>query len=205
MCAELCAKQYAGGGIYEWSKNALGPYFSIITIWLQWINTVVWFPTRLATLLGIGAYLIDKQFAYNKIYLVVASLIVYWVMTVINLKGIKQSSRFAAATTIIGMILPLVIIVSLGIVWLITHKPIAINFTQCAFVPKLNKISTWTALTAIISSFLGVELATVHIKRVKSSEIIFPKAILIAIMIIILATGIGAFIMALIVPKGSIF
>ena len=34
-------------GIYGWVKHAFGKKFAFITIWLQWINTLVWYPTIL--------------------------------------------------------------------------------------------------------------------------------------------------------------
>ena len=57
----------------------------MVAIWLQWINTMVWYPTILSFIAGTAAYLIDPDLAQNKGYLVVCILIVFWGITLINL------------------------------------------------------------------------------------------------------------------------
>src|SRR3989338_4508540 len=35
------------GGIYSWVQHAFGKSAAFFTIWLQWVNTIVWYPTIL--------------------------------------------------------------------------------------------------------------------------------------------------------------
>src|SRR4051794_24153396 len=35
------------GGIYSWVQHAFGKTTAFIAIWLQWVNTMVWYPTIL--------------------------------------------------------------------------------------------------------------------------------------------------------------
>jgi glutamate:GABA antiporter len=48
ISAELSASYPTEGGIYKWVGMAFGKKWALVAIWLQWINTMVWYPTMLA-------------------------------------------------------------------------------------------------------------------------------------------------------------
>ena len=48
VTAELATAWPNKGGIYVWVREAFGELSGFITIWLQWIYNVVWYPTILA-------------------------------------------------------------------------------------------------------------------------------------------------------------
>lgn len=204
VSAELCARFKEDSGIYIWAKQAFGSGAGALAIWLQWINTVVWFPTCLTALTGTAAYLVNPDLAQDPTFLVVASLSVFWVMTWLNLKGIQRATRMAAFATSLGMLLPMVLIIGLSYLWVILGKPQAIHLTKAAVLPPLNHVGSWTSLTAIVTSFLGMELAAVHVKKVKNAQQVFPKALFLSIVIILLTMGLGSLGMALVVPNQEI-
>lgn len=204
VSAELCKQNQEDSGIYVWTKKAFGESFGLVSVWLQWINTMVWFPTCLTTLVGTFAYLISPTLAHNTFYLVCASLIAFWVMTWINLHGIKTSSNLASIFTFFGMVVPVVVVISMGLLWVVLGKPLALHLTSEAITPNLAKTGTWTSLTAIITAFLGMELAAVHVKRVHNAERLFPRALVIAVIVIMLTMGLGSLMLALIVPHHKI-
>ena len=107
ISAELCQQFPNSSGVYAWSKKAFGGGFAVLAIWLQWINTMVWFPTCLTTLVGTIAYLVNPNLIHHPIFLVLTSLSVFWVMTFINMKGIQQSTKIASWATTLGMMIPL--------------------------------------------------------------------------------------------------
>jgi amino acid transporter len=45
VSAELSASYPKKSGIYHWTKLAFGKEMAVLSVWLQWINTMVWFPT----------------------------------------------------------------------------------------------------------------------------------------------------------------
>src|ERR1700733_814732 len=65
------------GGIFSWVKHAFGENIAFLTIWLQWINTIVWYPTILSFIAGTIAYLINPELAQNKYYLISVILIIF--------------------------------------------------------------------------------------------------------------------------------
>ncbi|MFH1552996.1 MAG: amino acid permease [Candidatus Omnitrophota bacterium] len=66
------------GGVYVWVKEAFGPRWGFLAIWLQWIENVIWYPTALSFLAATLAYIYDPSLASNKLYLIMVILVAYW-------------------------------------------------------------------------------------------------------------------------------
>lgn len=204
VSAELCSHFKDESGIYYWAKTAFGHQFGALAVWLQWINTMVWFPTCLTTLAGTFSYLVDPDLVKHPAYLAVMSLTVFWIMTLLNLKGIKRSAQIASVASTFGMVFPMLLIIVLTMLWLLMGKPHALTLNSSAILPHLNSLESWTSLTAVITSFLGMELASVHVRKVHNAHQIFPKALVYSILIIIFTMGLGSLGVALVVPHQQI-
>src|SRR5438046_332839 len=59
VAAELATGWPTTGGVYVWVREAFGTRWGFLTIWIQWIYNVVWYPTIFAFIAGIFAYLIN--------------------------------------------------------------------------------------------------------------------------------------------------
>ena len=66
VAAELTAIYPEKGGVYHWVNSAFGNKWAMIAIWMQWINTMVWYPTILSFIAGTAAYLINPELAEHK-------------------------------------------------------------------------------------------------------------------------------------------
>src|ERR1700683_2627598 len=53
VSAELSAAFPEKGGVYHWVDMAFGKKWAMAAIWLQWINTMVWYPTFLSFVAGV--------------------------------------------------------------------------------------------------------------------------------------------------------
>ena len=204
VSAELSSKFPNKGGIYEWVKLAFGEKIAFVGIWLQWINTMVWYPTILSFIAATAAYLINPHLADNKVYLVSIILGVFWIMTIINLYGVKVSATFAGICAVVGMIIPMILIVLLAIIWIVIGDPTVIHLTWHNSIPHLGHGSSWISLTAIMTAFLGMELATVHVNHVRNAQKTFPKALVISITGILLTMILGSLAIAFVLPANKI-
>lgn len=204
VSAELSSTWTERGGIFHWVRLAFGERTAFLAIWLQWISNMVWFPTILSFIAGTAAYLIDPALGQNKVFLVTVILSVFWILTLYNLKGIHASAKFASFCAVIGLIIPISLIIILAAVWLIMGKPLQIHFTTSNLLPNLGESSNWISLTAIMTAFLGMELATVHIKDVHNPQKTFPKALLISVILILSTMILGALAIAMVLPKDEI-
>lgn len=204
VSAELSTAWDKKNGVYHWVKLAFGDKTALLAIWLQWINTMVWFPTILSFIAGTAVYLLNPSLAQNKIYLVSVILGVFLSLTLVNLKGIKVSAKFTSICTMIGMVIPMLLIMAMGIIWLILGKPLQVHFNSHDLLPSLGHSENWISLTAIMTAFLGMELAVVHIKNIKNPQKTFPKALAISVAFILITMIFGALAIAFVLPVNQI-
>ena len=170
VSAHLAAHHPKKGGVFVWVKMAFGERAAFFAIWLQWINTLVWYPTILSFIAGILAYLIDPQLVNNRVYLVTVIIGTFWLLSIFNLQGIKNSARFASVCAVIGLIIPVSLILTLALAWLLLGHPSYIHLNPYNIFPHKEQVDSWLSFTAIITSFLGIELATVHINSVNNAK-----------------------------------
>jgi amino acid transporter len=204
VAAELASGCKDKSGIFEWVKNIFGEKWAFLAIWLQWITNLVWFPTILSFIAGLIANLIDPQLAQNKIFLVGIILFTFWVLTLMNLKGLRVSTAFASFCAITGMVIPMALIIGLAIVWLIKGNPSQIHFTSGNIFPSWSSVNTWVSLTAIMTAFEGMELAAVHIKDISNPQRTFPRALFISVWIILITMLFGSLSIAIVLPHEQI-
>ncbi len=204
MAAELSAAFPEKGGIYEWVNKAFGKKWAMASIWLQWINTMVWYPTMLSFIAGTLAYLINPELAQNKLYLVSCILIVFWSLTLANLRGLHVSALINNIFSTMGTIFPLIFLIILGGVWVFSGKPLQITLDAADLIPNFSNSTSWVSLIAIMASFLGMELAGVHVNDIKNPQKNFPKAVLLATSFIFLSMMFGSLAIAFVLPEGEI-
>lgn len=204
VSAELSSHSKDKSGVFHWITTAFGEKVGFLAIWLQWINTMVWFPTILSFIAGTATYFINPALAQNKVFLISVILSTYWLLTWINLKGLHFSARFSSFCAVLGMIIPMALIITLAIVWMCLGKPLQIQFTSAQIFPTLSHTENWISLTAIMTAFLGIELATVHIKEVKNPQKTFPKALFISVFLILVTMIFASLAIAIVLPKDQI-
>ncbi|GGI82413.1 APC family permease [Legionella impletisoli] len=205
VSAELASKfPEEEGGVYSWVKSGLGENIAFFAIWLQWINTMIWYPAILSFIAGTLAHLINPALALNKIYIISVILIAFWTLTYLGLNGLKASARFASFCAIFGLILPMVGIVVFSLIWLLQGKPIVIDLSWQSIMPDWSNTQSWVSLTAIMTSFLGMELAAVHVRNIENPRQNYPKAMLYSSLLILSTMILGALAIACVVPKKDI-
>ena len=204
ISAELSSYHGDKNGVYEWTKEAFGPKTAFFTIWLQWINTTIWFPTILAFIAGGLAFLINPHLAQDKWYVVTVILVAFWSMTLLSLRDMSLSAKFAAFAAIFGFVLPLLVLIVLLVIWLVNGDPVQIHFHMTNILPDFSKINNWVSLTAVVTAFLGVELAAVNVKDMKNPRKQYPLGVLIASGIILLTMILGSLAIAFVIPNKQI-
>lgn len=192
------------GGIYSWVRHAFGPYCAFFTVWLQWINTIVWYPTIISFIAGTLAYLINPELAQEKWYILSIILTVFWSLTLLGLSGLRSSARFAGICAILGMLLPIGILIGFAILWVVSGKPMAIQLGWEHIIPRWDKSQSWVSLTAIITSFLGMELAAVHVRNIDQPQRNFPRAVFFSVFLIVVTMVLGSLAIAIVLPKEQI-
>lgn len=204
VSAELASGWAKQGGIYIWVKEAFGKKTGFLAIWLQWIENVIWYPTLLSFVAGTIGYLINPALSNNPYFLWTVIVSAFWGATLINLRGMSSSAFFSTICSLSGLLLPMALIIGLGAVWLIQGNPLQVQFDWPSVVPHLADQSMWVSLTAIIMSFCGIEIATVHANDVKNPQNAFPKALIYSVGIILSTLILGSLAIAVVLPQKDI-
>lgn len=210
ISAELAAHESSDneGGIYYWVKAAFGDNAAFIGIWFQWLENVIFYPAILSFVAGTLAYIISPNNATtlneNKYYILSVILIIFWMLTFINMRGIKLTARISNLCTIFGLIIPMSIIIILGICWVFSGNMVHIDLSPSSLMPDFYNKSLWVSLTGIMLSFSGIEIATVYVRDIDQPKKKFPKALLIATIVIASTLLLGSLAIAVSVPNKEI-
>ena len=204
ISAELASGWPKQGGVYIWVKEAFGKQTGFLAIWLQWIENVIWYPAILSFVAGTIGYLIDPMLAANPYFLWAVIVSAFWGVTFINLHGMTSSALFSNICAICGLLLPMSLIIGLGAAWMAGSNPIQIKLDLASITPHWTDKSMWVSLTAIILSFCGIEIATVHANDVENPQRAFPKALSYSVIIILSTLIFGSLAIAIVLPQNDI-
>jgi glutamate:GABA antiporter len=202
--AELATGWPKGGGVYAWVKEAFGDRLGFIAVFCEWSNNLVWFPTVLAFIASTFFFAFNPDLANNGVLMFAVMMVAFWGTTLISNMGEKVSSRFGSFGVIAGSIIPAVLIIGLGLLYVVTGKPMALPpFTLSEAVPTIN-LSTLPFIATVVLLFAGMEMAGFHALEVRNPQKDFPKGMLISALIIFILTVLGTLAIAIVVPVSSL-
>ena len=209
VAAELAAmfsdKQ---GGVFRWVGEAMGARTGFLAIWLQWIESTIWYPT----VLTFGAVAIafigihpqhDMMLASNKIFTLIVVLVIYWLATFIALKGLTWVGKISKIGGMIGTIIPAGLLIVLGIIYLSTGGHNNMDMSQ-GFFPDLTKFDNLVLASGIFLFYAGMEMMGIHVMDVKNPSKNYPKAIFIGSLITVCIFVLGTFSLGFIIPAKDI-
>lgn len=204
VSAELSTGWPERGGVYAWVKAAMGHRLGFLAAWLLWIENVVWYPTILSFIAGTIAFIFNPSLANNTFYLFCMILGTFWLATFVNLMGMKMSGWISSIAVIIGTVIPGVLIIVLGVLWMMSGKPLHIGFTWDAFIPDLSSPQQLALLTGVLLGFAGMEMSAVHARDVKNPQRDYPRAIFFSALIIVGLSLLGTLAIAIVIPQSEI-
>lgn len=209
VAAELAAMfQDKQGGVFRWVGEAYGKKLGFLAIWLQWIESTIWYPT----VLTFGAVSIafigmnhagDMTLASNKYYTLVIVLIIYWLATFISLKGLSWVGKVAKVGGMVGTIIPAALLIILGVVYLATGGHSNMDFSG-NFFPDFTNFDNLVLASSIFLFYAGMEMGGIHVKDVENPSKNYPKAVFIGSFITVLIFVLGTFSLGIIIPEKDI-
>ena len=204
VAAELATGWPRTGGIYVWIREAFGRQGAFITIWLQWIYNVVWYPTILSFLATTIIYIINPHLASNKTFMLMVILVLFWLITALNCLGMKISGYISIVGAIVGTIFPMLFIIFLGGLWLLKGHPSQVAFSSSTFWPNLSHMGNLAFFVAVLFGLVGMEMSAVHAEEVKNPQRDYPRALLYSTLIIFFSLVLASLAIAIVVPHDQI-
>ena len=209
VAAELAAMfQDKQGGVFRWVGEAYGKRWGFLAIWLQWIESTIWYPT----VLTFGAVSIafigmsdahDMTLASNKYYTLAVVLIIYWLATFISLKGMSWVGKVAKVGGLVGTIIPAALLIILGIFYLSTGGQSNMDF-HSSFIPDFTNFDNVVLAASIFLFYAGMEMGGIHVKDMNNPSKSYPKAVFIGAFITVIIFVLGTFALGVIIPAKDI-
>lgn len=209
VAAELTTGWPQKGGVFRWVGEAFGTRLGFLAIWLQWIESTIWFPTVL-TFAAVSLAFIgpdqtwDAAVSANKWYVLTIVLIVYWLATMLNFRGMQTSGAITKWGTMIGTVIPAALIILMGLVYWGMGNSIDISMNPEGFVPDLSKFDNLVLAASIFLFYAGMEMSAVHVKDVKNPGRNYPLAILVASLITVVIFVFGTLAIGFVIPEAQI-
>ncbi len=205
VAAELAAMfPYQQGGMFRWIGEAFGSKAGFLGIWLQWVESTIWFPTVLTfgavSLAFIGMdHVADSHLASNKFYTIVVVLAIYWIATFISMKGLGWVGKVSKIGGIVGTIIPAFLLVVCGVVYLCMGGQSQMDF-HGNFIPDFSNFDNVVLAASIFLFYAGMEMSGIHVRDIKNPTVNYPKAVFGGALVTVLIFVLGTYALGVIIP-----
>lgn len=209
VAAELAAMfSNKQGGVFRWVGEAFGPRTGFLAIWLQWIESTIWFPTVLTFGAVSIAYIglndaSDAALASNKVFTLVTVLAIYWIATFIAMKGLNWVGKISKWGGLVGTIIPAGLLIIFGILYLASGGHNYMDMSQ-SFIPDLSKLNNIVLASSIFLFYAGMEMMGVHVMDVDNPSKNYSKAIIIGSIVTVTIFVLGTFALGFVIPSKDI-
>lgn len=203
VTAELAAGWPKAGGTYVWVSEAFGKKTGFYALWLAWMGIIAWYPLILSFTAAMLAHLLAPLYPgleTSKLFYFTVMLVVFWGATLLNFLGIKTSSGISTLGVLSGTVIPGALIIGLGVWWFLTDQPSYITFSWQALIPEW-RLESMVLFSGILLGLVGVEVAAYHIQDANHPQKDYPRAIGLAVLLILLISILGTLAIAMVVPQ----
>jgi glutamate:GABA antiporter len=192
------------GGVYNWVSQGISPRMGFVAIWCQFAQTTFYYPALLAYIASTLAYVFAPSLAHSGLYTALVIIVLFWSAVLVSARGLLATGRLASYGIVIGTLIPGLLLVLLAAIYLLQGNASAAPLNAHHVVPAWNGL---TSIVLIVNSFFlyaGVEVNAVHVDELRDAPREFPKATLLAVILILLVFIFPTLAIAVAVPAGHI-
>lgn len=163
------------GGPYAYSREAYGDFVGFQAGWGYWISIWAGNAAIAVALVGYLGHLVP-HFVASPTVTAGWSIVFVWLLSGVNVLGIRQAGWVQLITTILKLA-PLVLIAAIGIFFTESH-----HFTPNLEEGKSSFDALLSAGAITLWAFLGLESATIPADNVENPERTIPRATIIGVL-----------------------
>ena len=189
------------GGVYNWVTEGLSAPMGLLAIWCQFAMTIFYYPALLAYVGSTLAYIVDPNLANSGVYTAAVIIVLFWGSVLVSSRGVGLIAKLASNGTVIGTLIPGAVLVVMGIVYLVQGNHSAAPMNAAHLLPA------WTGLAGvvlIVNNFLayaGMEMNAVHVDELRDPAGEFPKATLLAMVLVLAIFIVPALTISWVIPS----
>jgi APA family basic amino acid/polyamine antiporter len=167
------------GGPYIYPKEGFGDFIGFLSGWGYWLSILV---TNASIAIAFTGYLLIfvPVWSESQVAIIAIPIIVVWLLTWINSRGIKSGGYLQLTTTILKII-PLVIVTIAGFFFFNSSHFVPFNSSGSSDLAAIG-----TSITLTLFAFLGMEAATIPAGNIRNPETTIPRATIIGTIITII-------------------
>jgi basic amino acid/polyamine antiporter, APA family len=160
------------GGPYAYARRAFGDFAGFWTAWGYWI--AAWAGNAAIAVIFVSyASVFWPRLATSNILAFVVGLSIIWLLTLVNVAGVRQSGLVQLVTTVLKFV-PLVLIGLIGLFYMHSSNFAPFDPNHVSLVGHWHAVSFAATLT--LWAFLGLESATIPAEELKDPERTLPRA-----------------------------
>ncbi|MFZ3570902.1 APC family permease [Streptomyces sp. BH097] len=188
------------GGIYRWVSEALGKPLGFIAVWCQFAMTIAYYPSLLAYVASTFAYVIHPSLAENGLYVAICIVVLYWAGVYVSSRGTKTIAGLSSLGLVIGTLVPGIVLVVLGIVFLGQGNPSAAPMDGSHWLPPWTGLASLVLIVNNFLSYAGMEMNGVHVSSLRSPRAEYPRSIFLATGLVLLIFILPALAISWVMP-----
>jgi len=193
------------GGVYRWVTEGMSPNMGFAAAWHQFAMTIFYYPTLLSFVASTLAYVIDPNLASNGVFTAVVIIVGYWAGVMLALRGgIGVIARLASSGVLIGTLIPGAILVLLGMVYLLQGNGSAAPMDAANLLPAWTGIASIVLIVSNFGAYSGMEMNAVHVNELKNPAKEFPRAMFIAVILVLVILILPPLAISWVVPADQI-
>ncbi|ANP47628.1 amino acid permease [Candidatus Viadribacter manganicus] len=193
--ARLASRTTRSGGPYAYVHEAFGDVFGFANAWGYWASYWTGVPAIVIAFTGyLGVFI--PALNGNPTAQAFTGLVLIWTLTLINIRGVRDSSVVQLAMTVLKLV-PLFIIIALGAAVGTPENLPALNPQNTPIIPTI-------AATALLTmwAFVGIEVGAIPAGSCLDCQRTIPRAIVIgAITVTFVYLASTAAVMTLVPPE----
>ena len=174
------------GGVYNWVSEGLSPGMGFAAVWCQFAQTTFYYPAVLAYVASTLAYVIAPSLAHSGIYTAAVIIVVFWTAVIASARGVTSVDKLASYGIVIGTLIPGALLVVLAVIYLAQGNPSAAPLDSHHLLPPWSGLASIVLIVNSFFTYAGVEVNAVHVDDLRDAPREFPRAILVAVILILL-------------------
>ena len=203
---ELSRRFPEEGGVYAWTKRALGEGHGFLCGWCYWICNVLYYPNLLISTAVIATYVFGKgesALSSSWPYVLSVTLGTLWLAVALNVVGLAKG-RWLQNAGGIGTYFTGVVLIGFGLAAILSGVPSANPWSASAFMPNVGDLSSLNLWASIAFAFAGLELSATMGDEIESPERTLPRSIFLSAPLIALVYILGTFSVLWLVPIADV-
>ncbi len=188
------------GGVYNWVSRGISKPMGFLAVWCQFAMTIFYYPTLLGFVASTLAYVINPDLASSGVWTALVIVVVYWSGVWVSSRGTKGIAGLASGGLIIGTLIPGVLLVTLGVVFLGQGNPSAAPMDASHLLPEWAGLASLVLIVNNFLSYSGMEMNAVHVSSLKNPGKEFPRSMFLAMGLVLLIFILPALAISWVVP-----